>query len=66
MYFLLHAVEKKSNVAFGTTQDRKGFPEDVGRSRFGSSMNPIGGVPDVGPGKYNYDEVLHKNLLIIL
>jgi len=49
-------VEKKLNVSFGTTTNRLAYPFDVGKSRFGNSMNPITGVPNVGPGKYNNDE----------
>lgn len=50
-------VEKQSRVAFGSTLDREIFPTHVPPTRFGNDLTPIRGHPDLGPGKYDNEEV---------
>lgn len=57
--------EKFSNVSFGTTQDRQIFPTHVPPTRFGNELNPITGSPEVGPGRYNNEEVSSEDRLLL-
>ena len=50
-------------VSFGTSTDRHIFPVDTPKSRFGCSLKPIRGTPQLGPGCYNNDEVCFSKLL---
>lgn len=53
----LLGVERKSNVSFGTTQDRTLFPIHMAPNRFGNDLKPLRGQPNTGPGKYENEEV---------
>jgi len=54
---VLFIVEKPSNVAFGSSGDRRIFPAHVPETRFGAGLNPITGAPNRGPGHYKVEEV---------
>ncbi|XP_028417500.1 protein pitchfork-like [Dendronephthya gigantea] len=53
---MTRADEGKSSIAFGTTLDRELLPLKVPPTRFGNQLQ-IPRAPNLGPGRYNNDEV---------
>jgi len=51
-------------VSFGTTQDRKLFPHHCAFNRLGN-LDGIRGAPDLGPDKYNVDQVTNLQYKIM-
>ncbi len=47
----------ESGIAFGTASERKMFPHFVPPNRNGNQLIAIRGVPQIGPGKYDVEEV---------
>lgn len=48
---------KAGRVVFGTSQERETFPEHVPFNRFAVNCASITGVPHIGPGTYENEEV---------
>ena len=53
-----------SRVAFGTTLDRELLPLKTPHTRAGNEMG-LRGVPNLGPGSYDNDEVSHSFDIIL-
>lgn len=49
-------VDRKQNVAFGSTLDRQMFPTRMPFNRFGNNLTPIRGAPHLGPGCYDNEQ----------